>query len=66
MKNYSDNQLIAFTLSSYKNYIETGDFVLSREDLSNTNQAHKIKKLSQDQEKICNRLSDLKNCFLEE
>jgi hypothetical protein len=66
MENYTDNQLIAFILESYGNMIQTGNIYINKEDVINSQHNIKIKKLSQEQEKMCNRLYDLKNCFVDE
>jgi hypothetical protein len=66
LEKYSDNQLIAFILESYANMIQTGNIYIDKEDIINSQHNIKIKKLTSQQENMCDRLSDLKNCFVDE
>ena len=66
LEKYSDNQLIAFILESYANMIQTGNIYINKEDIINSQHNIRIKKLTSQQERMCNRLSDLKNCFVDQ
>ena len=55
----TDLELIVHALNMWANYIETGDLVLSAQDVKNMMSADKIKSLSLEQIKIVVRLREL-------
>lgn len=55
----TDQQLIYRSLMMWKNYIETGDICMSRNDAVASGQTHKVKQLDPEQESFTHRLQRL-------
>lgn len=50
-------------LIQHRNFLETGNMEISKEDLIETNNTNKLKNLTQNQKKICDTLIDIEACF---
>lgn len=59
----TDNEIIAFALRSWANYIETNNMSLSRNDAIRLNQHKIIKSLSEEQERFIIRIKELANKY---
>lgn len=62
----SDKEIIRYALLMWRNYIQTGDVVLSASDAINSGQQDKCKQLNSDQQKFVVRLEELATKLLVE
>jgi hypothetical protein len=57
------DRIICEVLIQHRNFLETGNMEISKEDLIETNNTNKLKNLTQNQKKICDTLIDIEACF---
>lgn len=59
----SYNTIICEVLSQHRNFLETGNMQLSKEDLIQSNKTKQLKTLTKNQKRICDTLIDIESCF---
>jgi hypothetical protein len=57
------NTIICEVLKQHRNYIETGNMLISAQDLITANKQNQLKKLNKQQKETCNLLLDIERCF---
>lgn len=57
------NVVICEVLTQHKNFLETGNMQISKQDLVDRNKTNQIKKLTNNQKKICDIIIDIQACF---